>query len=583
MSERASTGRQMKSLRLSVARGEPGETTVAPDGELRVGSAETADLVLRGAAGIDPLHFRVVARGGDYRLRDESASGTWVNGGRVNEVELSDGDRIQAGSVHLVVSLGAPTRAAGGEGGAVGASERMSTADGTPPPPNGPGHPAAYVSLYEEHLEEGADLLGIRRERLSDIEVGWTELNEIDDRIEAHLDALVVGAALAEHVVASRALDGEADGLGMALRLFCRRQAWSRVEDALASMEPQDAARRRSAVEALAIECPDVWRAHLVARLDAGRRPLERALAADVLGRRRWAAASELLPLLSSGDAELVRTALGALSRVDGDTGARPEAFLEDADAEVRALATRLLLGARRREGLDACRRRLMTDAWAPALVASVGDRAACDGIAPALSATLPDVRAAAVEALGLLGRPADVPRLIEVLGDDDLAGHAAWALGILTGAGLATARFVPDAIDPDERFPDEVDSGTSPEHPEGRPFGEWVEGPSTDPALWRAWWAEHGEHFRPELRYRLGEPAGPAASLRSVATPDAPPSLRRAGVDELRYRYALDVEIELDAPVSAQKMHIARLESRVASVVSRTPPGSYALFGVET
>src|SRR3989442_11365820 len=51
-------------------------------------------------------HFAVVYHGGQCRIRDlDSTNGTFVNGARVSEATLKDGDRIEVGESTFVVRL----------------------------------------------------------------------------------------------------------------------------------------------------------------------------------------------------------------------------------------------------------------------------------------------------------------------------------------------------------------------------------------------------------------------------------------------------------------------------------------------
>ena len=80
-----------------------GKMFKVPLGEVSLGRSLDADIRLEDE-GISRLHARVMRNDdGVVMLRDrESTNGTYVNGAKVAEVELSDGDRIQVGSVTIL-------------------------------------------------------------------------------------------------------------------------------------------------------------------------------------------------------------------------------------------------------------------------------------------------------------------------------------------------------------------------------------------------------------------------------------------------------------------------------------------------
>jgi hypothetical protein len=80
---------------------EPGQT-------VRVGRAAGTEFCVPFDRGVSILHFAVAWESGSYRLRDQgSTNGTFVNGERVTESVLDDGDRITIGETTLVVRLSA--------------------------------------------------------------------------------------------------------------------------------------------------------------------------------------------------------------------------------------------------------------------------------------------------------------------------------------------------------------------------------------------------------------------------------------------------------------------------------------------
>jgi hypothetical protein len=80
------------------------EAAIEPGRALRVGRTDKAELVVAADARLSGAHFAVENGEGGARLRDlASRGGTLLNGERVDEARLRDGDRIRAGDTAFVV------------------------------------------------------------------------------------------------------------------------------------------------------------------------------------------------------------------------------------------------------------------------------------------------------------------------------------------------------------------------------------------------------------------------------------------------------------------------------------------------
>jgi EAL domain-containing protein (putative c-di-GMP-specific phosphodiesterase class I) len=88
------------------AEGGPAEKTVLDKSPFIVGRGESADLILP-LNGVSREHATLLREGRDYRIRDlGSTNGTFVNGRRVKEAVLHDGDMLQVANVELTFYLG---------------------------------------------------------------------------------------------------------------------------------------------------------------------------------------------------------------------------------------------------------------------------------------------------------------------------------------------------------------------------------------------------------------------------------------------------------------------------------------------
>lgn len=91
--------------------GREGETVAIPEGRLTVGRRARHMLVLKDAS-VSGDHAELVREGSRVTLRDTgSSNGTFVNGERVQETELSPGDNLRLGTVSLTFNVGDPAEA----------------------------------------------------------------------------------------------------------------------------------------------------------------------------------------------------------------------------------------------------------------------------------------------------------------------------------------------------------------------------------------------------------------------------------------------------------------------------------------
>ncbi|MGB3543183.1 HEAT repeat domain-containing protein, partial [Rubrivirga sp.] len=161
-----------------------------------------------------------------------------------------------------------------------------------------------------------------------------------------------------------------------------------------------------------------------------------------------------------------------------------------------------------------------------------------------------------AADTLGLMGDPAAVPALISAL-EGDASAAAARALHMITGADLEVETFVEDVLEDDELFEDEREKlarGEPITPPDQAPRGTTVAGPSTDLEVWTEWWERNRDAFHSADRFRLGQPAGPASQVASLAAPFVPHRLRRWIADELAVRYRMDVPFDATWDVAHQR-----------------------------
>lgn len=437
------------------------------------------------------------------------------------------------------------------------------------------------IELYEEHLAEISFLYEQRSAYLHDTELSWLDLADLDERLEAHVDALVVGGTLALEVC-ERKLGGDEPGeLYAALCVCCRQGRKEAVYAALRDASLEDAEICRAFGQALAAAAPTAWREELAAVL--ARHARLAPVLAPMLELRRTPSEPALREALAAADDRGVAPLLSALGRVGAAESADAvEPYLQSDDPIVAEAAAVALLRLGRERIAGQLLLRVPTRPWLALPLALAGSASAVKVLEDL--ARSDRVSDDVLLALGLLGDLGAVRAIFDCLAVPERAPAAAVALQLLTGAELYADVFVPDEIDPDEMFDEEraqlEATGEPPMRPDGRPFGAMTVQPVVDQAVWKEWLSAHKGDFDRQRRYRYGEPYAPRALLRTLVAERAPNKVRALACEELRVRYGVDFPLAVTMPVAAQRRMLERLGSWVQANEQKFTPGAWYFHG---
>ena len=434
------------------------------------------------------------------------------------------------------------------------------------------------IGLYLEHLSEAAALWEQRPADRENPDLAWFDLGDEEARLEAHLDALVLGGDLALAVCRQQALDGDAGELHATLRVFCRHGRSDLVGVAMEGVDPDDDEALDAMSDALVAELPTAWEPGAL-RADLLGDPRRLRLAADLVTARQLPGRDGLLDALPEAPPSLRARIVRALGQTaDGLVDGVVRPLLSDEDAEVRLEAAVALLRSGAPDAPATVLRAARTDPALLPTLALAGHAAAVPWLHEVLQH--PPSAAAAADVLGLMGDPRSVPVLIAAL-SGEAAPAAARALDLITGADLTADTFVEDVPDEDELFDDEKErlANGEPLVPPGQPpRGTTVTGPSTDPEVWQAWWADHEPHVAETPRVRLGRAAGPESQVSSLCAPFVPHRLRRWIADELAVRYRMTLPFEPTWEVQRQRAALRAMGEWAAA--QRFVPGRWYVAG---
>lgn len=375
------------------------------------------------------------------------------------------------------------------------------------------------IDILEEHLEEADFLLQQRENALSDRVYDLQGLAELEERLLAHLDGLLVGEKEAWKLLEPKLADGEFGEVFAAAFVALESKDSARIELVRKVFPEAEGAVMNGIRHALrhapALDIDKVVRPQLGHKKGA-----VRAAAIDVLSFRRILLEKHYLrSSLNEDDPLVVVAALNAVARLRlSDLNAEVNTALGNHSAQIRAEAMRAGVLMKNEKVLNRCRKAVLEGAEeagsAMILIGLAGDPSDAALIVHGLEEA--DLARHAVIALGLLGSVAAMEPLIARCSDPGLSRLAGDAIRTLSGIDLEKERLTaPKTVSPQAAEPDrEDDLETDPDEGLSHP----------DPEKIASWWKANAPRFDRNVRYRLGHPHGPQIlldRLRNGALPE--------------------------------------------------------------
>ncbi len=418
------------------------------------------------------------------------------------------------------------------------------------------------IELYQEYLEEASFLYEQRLMLYDDPEITWLDIGDYEERFEPYIDGLVIGEELALDVCKIQSKEGDFGELHACMRVFCRQKRKDLVLQTLEEIDADEEEIMKAVADAFKYEFPEDWQNEFLQMLLEGNKRLIPFLAI-VSGYRRLKWGRELLGLLKETPSETLPKLIWAFGRI-GDQNACPPLlkYLEHEEEFVRFSAALSLLRLGEYSTINKCIEHVGNQNWPVIPLALGADRSSVDMFLELANTRTP--KADYLIALGLLGDVSAASTLISFLNTPDTAESAALALQLITGAQLYEEVFVPDEVDEDELFEEELEKykqGQVPTRLDGEPFGSAITRISQKTEEWEQWWEANRSYFRPGVRYRNGKPYSPACLLDTIKSEHSRYWLRELAYEELVIRYDIDFPFEADMLVSQQKRIIRQYE----------------------
>ncbi len=549
-----------------------------------VGRTSRAEFVLPEDPMVSGIHFTVSCDGKQCHIVDmNSTNGTFVNGVRVNQSQLHDEDVVRIGITRLSVRTDWETA------NSVEFSQAIPwTRNADPLPPDTLDKEPWHVRSYEQCLDDTSFFLRQRTSLISDQSVSWAALEQLEDRIESHIETLVARRELSADACRRHVASSDANVIETIARVFLRQRNRELFDKLVARTEPMDLARIHGLANAVRDEFPEEWHGSLCSVLDAaGAVPV--LVSVKLVSLHRFEVAAALLSVLQKSSDTVLPEVVRTLGRIgDCDAHDRLLAIMRTrGDDSLHTAAALALLQLGDEQVLTECVELLPKEDWP---LIPIGRAAGWKTIARLLDriAKRPDVDG--LLALGLLGTIEAVEVLLRSLGDADLQATAALALHLITGAnprpsagwtqrqGILATVVAHDRNDTDSEPMDETVHLENTR--QKMPLGSGENSICTDPFAWRQWCETHREEFGEDRYYRLGKENSPKILVKMLRAPQTPRFLRQIVLDELVIRYNMNLPFDTDLAVRKQQQLLDRLEQWTRTYGSHFEPGVWYFAG---
>lgn len=423
------------------------------------------------------------------------------------------------------------------------------------------GEAAYYFSeeLYEEHLDVVAFLYVNRLYLLSEYKDSWMDVAKIENTIKAHIVALFMGDDMALDVCRQKRDDANQGILYTSVRVFCRHKKQEWVKEIIDGLDPENTDRVNAVIDALNHDLPTDWHP-MIEQMLLSTQPCLIRMALAVISYRRIPMEEQLWDMLERPHDETYGLIIRTLGRLGAQSARDYMFFLFRSDHVEDFIKQELCVALLRLQENDVDLIPVDNNELKPWIYQAMG---LCGGAVHASylnHISLTDgVCKESLLALGFLGYASSVDILISYLNEGLYSETASLSLHLITGADLSEDVFVPDPINENALFPDELEKlrKGEPLYPPGKEPGITIHRVSQNPIVWKAWWLAHKSGFDIQTPYRYGKPCSPDGVLKTLESERTPSFIRQLAYEEFVIRYNMDFHFDIAFPVFEQQRAI--------------------------
>lgn len=169
---------------------------------------------------------------------------------------------------------------------------------------------------------------------------------------------------------------------------------------------------------------------------------------------------------------------------------------------------------------------------------------------------------------IGFLGKPEHFPFLLKSLETKETAEEASIALNLITGADLYEEIFVPEEIDIDMLFDDEIELFNKGELYKENEFpGEYIERISQNKREWEDWLDFNKNCFEPGERYRRGKKYSLQVLVNQLGELREKDFIRKLVYEELAVFFDLNIIFSIEMTISQQKKIIEKIKNKFLNI----------------
>ena len=422
--------------------------------------------------------------------------------------------------------------------------------------------------LYIEQYEEASFLYEQRTYLRSDPEFSWTDMETYEDRFINYVEALISGNKIIDELCLEQALTDASGNIYASIVILYKRQNLESIFTIIDAIDHSDSEQSNAFVDAVNEFFSQKDQVDLVLYLlDKTNNPVHIISAARIAGYNRLDLGEQFfnLPEVDQLNTDVICSILYAIGRMkpfNKNNRNTINVFRKVlTDNEDVIIYTNAIIALFKIYGNAATLENIFINlennvlSYIPLSFYGGKNIVVINKSVQALNN--PTLNA------GFTGNTQIIPELIEALSKNETAENASIALHLITGEEFLENHFIPDEIDEDTLFEDELEK-----HKKGKLYapgeepGVTITRLSQNPEVWQLWWEKNQSNYSPEITYRNGKPLSKECLIENLKSKILPDYIRRIAYEEMLIQYNIDTPFEIDMRVKDQITAIQEMET---------------------